>query len=237
MVRIAILSDIHSAATAYSTALADAEAHGFDVLVLLGDLLTYGPFPERTIDITADAIAKHSTVLIEGNHDEIYLRNSGARRPHGNGWIAESIDWTLERIDRDRFGNFNWEREFATGEVLFAHANPYEFGNWAYLRSEEDFRSAANVLSSRGYRHGIFGHSHRPGRIEHEGAVATTVGSVGQPRSTSDKAPQWTMVTLERGEISIDAHRLEFDWKEHCESIRSTNMSTSTKERLCEFFS
>jgi predicted phosphodiesterase len=238
MVKLAILSDIHSAAGPYAAALEAASSEGFDILVLLGDLLTYGPCPERTLEITREAMERYETILIEGNHDEIYLGGADrGTRPHASGWIGESIDWTLSRIDLDEFAALKWHSEFVIDGLLFAHANPYPFGNWSYLRSEEEFRSAITALASRGLRHGIFGHSHRSGRLEERGVTAMTVGSLGQPRSMTDKSPQWTMVTLEPEAIRAEVRRLDFDWQAHCERIRSTSMSISTKERLCEFFS
>jgi predicted phosphodiesterase len=237
MLKCAVLSDIHSAAGPYRAALEAAEAEGFDILVLLGDLLTYGPFPQRTLEITREAIDRHRTILIEGNHDQIYLGEvDDASRPH-SGWIAETIEWTSERIDPSELAAFQWEHQFVIEQLLFAHANPYEFGNWSYLRTDDDFSRAAQRIASRGLRQGIFGHSHRYRRHDENGATAITIGSLGQPRSLTDRAPQWMMVSIGAGEMRADVRRLDFDWREHCEAIRSTSLSQSTKERLCEFFS
>lgn len=237
MLKLAVLSDIHSAAGAYAAALAEARSEGFDMLVLLGDLLTYGPFPEQTVEITANAMARHETVLIEGNHDQIYLeRSDGGERPHASGWIGESIDWTSTKADLEEFARLEWRHEFILDGLLLAHANPYGFGDWSYLRTPDELRLAAECLASRGLTHGIFGHSHRHARLKSGQATATTIGSVGQPRSGSDKCPQWAMVTLGSGVIDVALHRFDFDWRAHCEAIRSTSLSDSTKERLCEFF-
>ncbi len=45
--RIAVLSDMHAVAEPTGQALRAAEAEGFDALVILGDLLTYGVDPRR----------------------------------------------------------------------------------------------------------------------------------------------------------------------------------------------
>lgn len=236
MVKLAILSDIHSAAGAYEAALESAQRQGFDVLVLLGDLLTYGPFPERTIEVTEDAISKHETVLLEGNHDQFYLSGRRGARQHKNGWIDESIEWTLDRVDVDRFAKLGWERELIIEDLLLSHANPYPFGDWSYLRSEDEFCSAIAALNARGLRYGIFGHSHRHVSVRNAEGMAMTVGSVGQPRSTSSKLPQWATATLQNKNWHIEVHPLDFDWRAHCDSIRSTSLSEPTKDRLCEFF-
>jgi predicted phosphodiesterase len=234
MMKLAVLSDIHSAAGAYRAALDAARSEGFDMLVILGDLLTYGPFPERTLEITNEAAARHETMLIEGNHDEIYLASKAGA--HAGGWIGESIDWTRERIDKRAFAGLEWRPEFVIGDLLFAHANPHGFGDWSYLRSEDDFRSAASALHERGLRHGVFGHSHRQASFESAGVRAMTVGSVGQPRSRTNRMPSWTMVTLDEDRVEVSVRDIDFDWRAHCASIRSTSLSDSTKDRLCEFF-
>jgi predicted phosphodiesterase len=237
VVRIAVLSDIHSAAGAYSAALDAAECEGFDLLVLLGDLLTYGPYPERTLEITNEATVRHDTVLIKGNHDEIYLTAADDRAHlRHSGWIAESIRWTLDALDFDKFAAFDWRQEFVVECLLFAHANPHPFGNWSYLRTEGEFLSALEALCSRGLRYGVFGHSHRCDKYESDGRMAMTVGSVGQPRSRINRAPQWAMITLDRGIVEAKMHTVDFDWRGHCDGIRSTTLSDSTKTWLCEFF-
>ena len=235
--KLAILSDIHSAASAFAAALSDARKEGFDRLILLGDLLTYGPFPERTLEIAHDAMARHEVILIEGNHDGVYRDTSreNARLP-ATDWIRESMEWTISRIDVDEFTALAWRNEHLEDGVLLAHANPYGFGNWSYLRTDEEFQSAIEALSARGLRGGIFGHSHRYRRVDVGSETAVTVGSVGQPRSATMKSPQWAVVTLGDAELTVESRAVDFDWRSHCEHIRSTDLSEKTKDRLCEFF-
>ena len=95
--KLAILSDIHSAAEAYEAALRAAREEGFDLLLILGDLLTYGPHPERTLDLTANAVSQDGARLVNGNHDQMYRETDATSKPYGAGlpeWIRE-----FDRLD------------------------------------------------------------------------------------------------------------------------------------------
>jgi len=72
-VRIAVISDIHSAYAPFAKALSDARAAGFDQLILLGDMFTYGLEPAECAELAAEAISKDGAVLVGGNHDQLYI--------------------------------------------------------------------------------------------------------------------------------------------------------------------
>lgn len=232
--KIAVLSDIHSAAAPFEAALAAARGQGFDQLVILGDLLTYGPQPERCLALASEALARDNAVLILGNHDSLYLAGGSYGRPLPE-WIQESVEWTRERIGAGALDPFPWTEEWTAGSTLLSHANPFGSGDWSYLRSGEDHERAASCLAERGFSAGIFGHVHRI--AEHHGAAAVfTVGSLGQPRNRDDKRPSWASVELDSGEPVVTHHLLEIDWQEHCRALHATNMTSSTIEQLCRFY-
>jgi predicted phosphodiesterase len=237
--KLAILSDIHAAADAFEAALRAAREEGFDKLLILGDLLTYGPSPERTLDLTADAVSTDGAVLVIGNHDEFYRSPDAISLYYPAGlpdWIQESIDWTSSRMTRDPLSSFQWQDEWAEGELLMAHANPFGPGDWTYLRNDSDFSRAAAVLSERGYRYGLFGHIHRfVCRRFREDWVAT-IGSIGQPRDREAPLPQWAVARYDGRCWEVEQRHVEFDWEPHLAAIQATNMSSSTKQRLSAFF-
>ena len=237
--KIAILSDIHAAADAFEAALRAAREEGFDKLLILGDLLTYGPSPERTLDLTADAVSRDGALLVMGNHDQFYRSPDAICHYYPAGlpdWIQESIDWTASRMMPDPLSCFEWQDEWAEGELLMAHANPFGAGDWTYLRNEADFDRAAAVLTERGYRYGLFGHIHRfVCRRFRENWVAT-IGSIGQPRDRAAPLPQWAVARYDGDRWEAEQRHVEFDWAAHLAAIRATNMSTSTKQRLSAFF-
>ena len=45
---------------------------GFDKLILLGDILTYGVNIHEVLDLVANRVSKNNTYLIRGNHDQLY---------------------------------------------------------------------------------------------------------------------------------------------------------------------
>jgi predicted phosphodiesterase len=237
--KIAILSDIHAAADAYESALHAARAEGFDQLLILGDLLTYGPYPERTLDLTADAVSRDGALLVIGNHDLLYQEPEASSKVYSAGlpeWIRESIDWTCSRMAPDPLSHFKWRDEWSEGELLAAHANPFGVGDWTYLRDNSDFDRASAVLAERGYRYGLFGHIHRFARRNIGRNWVATIGSVGQPRDRQDPLPQWAVARYEGHGWQVEQRHVDFDWSGHRAAIQATSMSSATKQRLCAFF-
>src|SRR3989304_2966246 len=160
-----VLSDLHANARALRAALALVYNEPFDHLVILGDLLTYGCEIDEVIEMVGDAQRSHRAALIVGNHDQLYfdlargVRDYYATLPD---WLRETVDHTFERLDiRALRDGLSWSLEHAAGDILFSHANPYEPADWSYLNSDADHLRAATRLTERGYRVGVFGHTHR----------------------------------------------------------------------------
>lgn len=238
--KIAVMGDIHSAAKPFRQALQAARTAGCDQIIILGDLLTYGPEPREVLDLAADACAKDGAILLCGNHDQLYIdlqQNEAASMVSLPDWIRESAEWTLARIeDLDMKSSLPWRDEWIEGEVLFSHANPFGRGNWTYLREPADFRTALSVLAERGLRHGIFGHTHRCRRHELDGRSAATIGAIGQPRDENSRRGAWTSLTMQEDQISLDEREICRDWSWYVEAILKTNLSDETKSRICGFF-
>lgn len=237
--KIAVLSDVHSAAEHFRDALEAARAEGFDRLVILGDLLTYGPDPVETIALAEDALSNDDAILIKGNHDLLYMdgpeRDAYASRLPD--WIRESVDWTASQLDnRGRIDDLPWQDEWSDGRLLLSHANPFAAGDWTYVKDDESAAAAAAALEARGFGWGVFGHVHRFRRyLPANSARVATVGSIGQPRDKAEPFSQWAMLTSEP-QFSIEQRRVERGWDSTAEKIRKTSMSEATRERLCQFY-
>ncbi|MBN8261834.1 MAG: metallophosphoesterase, partial [Xanthomonadales bacterium] len=67
--RIALLADLHANRDAVEACLRKLDKAGHDQLVLLGDLVGYGPDPAWVVDFARDAQAR-GAIVVRGNHDE-----------------------------------------------------------------------------------------------------------------------------------------------------------------------
>lgn len=236
--KIAVLSDIHAMSAALAAALTDARAEGYDVLLILGDLLTYGVCPTETLDLVHDAVARDDAILIMGNHDRIYLDlddDDSAYLATLPAWLRETVRWTAAQVPARALDAFDWQQSWSCGALFAAHANPGEPGDWTYLNSDARADDAAATLARRGYRYGIFGHTHRARRFDRGQVSLFTLGSLGQPRD-DDPRLRWTMIDLEDDAITVAPRTIAFDRDAHCAAIRRTTLSAATQDRLCGFF-
>ncbi|MEP7350097.1 MAG: metallophosphoesterase family protein [Sphingorhabdus sp.] len=238
--KIAVMGDIHGAAGPYRVALDTARREGFDQLLIIGDLLTYGVDPLDCLALTREAIEKDKAVLVAGNHDQLYLDMDTERSAYFDAlpdWIKESVRWTWEKIAHDFPDTFDWQEQWSFGSLLVAHANPFGYGDWTYLRSDAEQQRAAAALAAKGYRHGLFGHTHRSSHYTAADAVEIyTIGSLGQPRDKQEPRPQWAMIEITDGQFSLDLRYISYDWQAHKDAIFSTSLSDGTKARLCGFY-
>jgi predicted phosphodiesterase len=240
--RIAVLSDIHGHAGAYAAALNAARVEGFDTLLILGDLLTYGVEPEKVIALTVEAVERDDAQLILGNHDQIYLDLDHGGSPYVDAlpdWIRESVDWTRAVMGTiDLSTAFDWRPNWVSGKLYAAHANPYAYGDWTYLATEASMQAAADSLKAQGYAYGLFGHTHRYRVFDsaENGPQIITVGSLGQPRDRHDPDSQWAMVEIDGQNLAVQRRRVDVRWDDHVAAIQAAALSDATKTKLCGFF-
>lgn len=237
--RIAVISDIHGAALPFAQALKDSRHEGYDQLILLGDLLTYGMEPQACLDLARNAIAREGAILIGGNHDQLYVDLDQGQSAYADAmpeWIRESVFWTMQQIGRWP-ADIGWEKDWLFEDALFAHANPFGYGDWTYLSDDCALERAADELSRKGLRWGFFGHLHRPLQYKTATACVNVLGSIGQPRSREHPHPQWSMIELIQGEISIESHDVNFAPAAHCAVIQQTaELTQATRNMLCRYF-
>lgn len=255
MTRWVAISDLHGNARALRAALALARREPFDRMVILGDLLTYGPDPAEVLDLVAAEVAAGASLLL-GNHDELYLDLLDGRTAYYDGlgsWIRESVDWTLSRIDPAVLRGLPFVREQVEGELYLAHANP--FGDWRYLNDPIDHREAGAALRARGLRVGLFGHTHRQRVVElpsergmgdddrsaarwapadDADVLVLNAGSVGQPRNRAARA---TLLRLELDAAGarVRVEAVDHDVEGHKAALRALPLSEDARARLLRF--
>lgn len=241
--RIAVLSDIHANREAFEAVLADAGARGFDRLVLLGDVVGYGPDPGWCADRAAALVAA-GAVCLKGNHDHAA---SGGVEPM-NRIATEAITWTKAQLGA---GQMSFLRDLPMaaemGEVLFVHASADDPAAWHYVMSPSDA-----VASFRGSQSRVIlcGHVHMPLLVSADAdckareesipmgrpvSLGTgrrwlaVIGSVGQPR---DDVPEAGYALLDMAADTLTFRRVAYDMEPTVAKIRAAGLPEQLALRL-----
>ncbi len=250
--RIAVIGDIHANAAALDAALMATRKRGYDLRVLLGDLLTYGVEVKRTLDTVHEALSEGDTVLLAGNHDAIYSNLLRGRRdliPTLPAWIRRQVDWTLPLISNAAWVALPFQESLRIERVFLAHANPFGHGHWVYLDRCDANVAAVQALKAMDADCGVFGHTHRARRfVEPLGGASAgyrpfdfeetplergcvhllNAGSIGQPRT---EHPREVILWLDLQGSAI-THRFEpiaYDLCRHRQAVLSSNLPEDVK--------
>jgi diadenosine tetraphosphatase ApaH/serine/threonine PP2A family protein phosphatase len=233
VVRIAVLSDIHSNLGALDAVLAALPS--VDEVWQLGDVVGYGPDPDGVVGRLRE-IGAHG---VRGNHDaaalgelDIDAFNIDAR--HAIEWTrteiaGETRAWLEalpERLEREGF--------------LLVHGSPRD-PTWEYVTTTPVARASMAAMPTPG---GLHGHTHVPiafveddGRLEamSPGAgsrmtfdgrrVLLNPGSVGQPR---DGIPTSSWMVLDTDAGAATWHRTAYD----VASVQAEMVAHALPERL-----
>ena len=66
MDRFAVISDIHGNLHALEAVLAEIDRLAINEVVCLGDIVGYGPFPHKCVDL----VIRCCSIIVRGNHEE-----------------------------------------------------------------------------------------------------------------------------------------------------------------------
>lgn len=220
--RLAILSDIHGNREALSAVLADQAARGCEALVILGDIVGYGPDPEWCCTRVMELAAK-GALVVKGNHDAAVAEGSAGMTANAR----KAMDWTRPRLTAEQAAflahlPMRIEREGA----VFVHASAEAPQDWIYVTGES---TAAGCLQASRARVTFCGHVHLPQlfSLDLRGQVAGTrvkfglpmpllrsrrwlavIGSVGQPR---DRNPSASYAIYDEAQGELTFRRVAYD--------------------------
>lgn len=241
--RIAILSDIHGNREALAAVLADPAFAGAGRVVILGDIVGYGPDPGWCVDVAQRLVAE-GAICVRGNHDHAIAHADPAMSP-----LARAvIDWTRPRLTAA-------QRDFLAGlpmtaaldDLLFVHASADHPEDWIYVTAENRAMAAFRGCTARLL---FCGHTHRPALWSQDrgGRVAgqrwqpglpvpllasrrwlAVVGAVGQPRDGAVQAA-WALLDTERAELTF--RRTRYDVAATAAKLRAAGLDEALARRL-----
>jgi putative phosphoesterase len=178
-VRLLVVSDLHANGGAL-----DAIDESVDAVVVLGDLVDYGPDPSAAVAW----VRAHATWVVRGNHDHAVA--TGSQTGASPAWadLAEaSATWTRDALSVDErayLGALPESLTFTFAGARFAafHAAPSD-PLYRYLPPETPEATWRTELEMVDADWLLLGHTHRPLVRRVGRTTILNPGSTGQPRA------------------------------------------------------
>lgn len=199
MAKYALISDIHGNFKALEAFLEYVETHPVDGIISLGDYVTDGPYPERTMELLYKMRENYRCYMLRGNREDYLLDNVDNKE----GWKPSSANGTLyytsihlSKRDMDFFASLPTEREVAIEgcPVLYiCHGTPGRVrGNVCW---EEGLREKILRELPPHCRYLLGGHTHHQEMERRQGKTYINPGSLGLAMDGVGWHGQFAMLT------------------------------------------
>ncbi|MCO5063695.1 MAG: metallophosphoesterase family protein [Rhizobiaceae bacterium] len=233
---IGIFSDIHANREAFDATFAAAERAGVERVVLLGDLVGYGPDPAYIVDRARELVAA-GALCVKGNHDEAAVTGNFSGMSEN---ARDALRWTVGRLSAAQRA-FLDEMPMVQrqDDILYTHAGAWRPESWSYVKDIADARRSFEAVDAR---IAVCGHTHVPVVFYRlpNGAITSFVpvankpaplfpsrrsvivcGAVGQPR---DGNPAACLGLLDTGAATVTMLRVPYDWDETARKISDAGL-------------
>ncbi len=200
--KIVIISDIHGNYDALS-----ALPETYDQLWVLGDLVNYGPEPEKVVDF----VRKNATAVVRGNHDHSIGYDEDPRcTPRYHDMADATRRYSNSKLSPDQkefLRDLPLAREIQTGETRFylVHARP---SDPLYGYSPQDSEQWVPEVDSVVADVVLVGHTHTPFIRRIEDRTLANPGSLGQPKTGKSDA---CYAVWQDGEIRLKSYPYAVD--------------------------
>jgi predicted phosphodiesterase len=242
--RILVLSDLHSNATALDAVLSAAKGH-WDLSVCLGDVVGYGPDPN---EVTA-RLLEMGTQTIRGNHDKAV---TGLMITDDFNPVAKAaVEWTRAQLKPEHLAWLSAlpQGPLATDGVVLVHGALQDEDEYVFTPAQ-----ALDGLLDSTAEVTFFGHTHHQGgfsyqdsqlevlqirprpsesfaalRIEQPRRYLLNPGSIGQPRDGDSRAA-FAIADLEHQ--TVEFWRVPYDVAAVQERMRLAKLPEPLIQRL-----
>ncbi len=185
---IGVISDVHSNYIALEAVLAEMERRRIEALLFLGDYITDGPSPQRTLSLLREAADRYPSFFIRGNREQYLLHH--AQHPEEvweSGTSQGALLYTFQRLTPEDllwFQRMPLCHSFTDG-IVVCHGSPAHISE---LLSVDGSNSESNEQTQQWIRqlqHPLLlcGHTHRQGLTQNNGKTIVGAGSVGLPHN------------------------------------------------------
>ncbi|BCS89310.1 metallophosphoesterase family protein [Pseudodesulfovibrio sediminis] len=240
MTRFAILSDPHANFEALNEVFKDIETFGVDRIYCLGDVVGYGPEPQKCVDLVREKGAK----VVMGNHEQGLINIHYLRR--FNQPAMDALRMTRELVTEE---TYQWlvtrPKAIAEDACRFVHGSPPDSVNEYIWKHAEDmtpvFRRYTEEFCFVGHTHELVRYSYRGGVSEKlplpQGETLLVpdmrhllnMGSVGQPRD-GDSHAKYGVFDLEARTMHI--RFVKYDIQKTVDLLKQHGFHSAFGDRL-----
>lgn len=216
--KLLLIADIHGNYEALKTVLDVPH----DRVICLGDIVDYGPDPDKCIDL----LRKQEIPTIRGNHDNAVAFKVDCQCGYKYKHLSIATrEYTWDILDRDRMKYLQklplLIKEEIDGKRLYlTHASPRSM--FEYIKPEtpdEEIQTMVNeAMEPVDAEFLIVGHSHIPMNRKLGNLTIINPGSVGQSR---DGDIRTSCAVFDTANGKIEHLRLDYDIDSVCEKIKA----------------
>lgn len=224
--RALVISDLHANWPALEAVLA---AESFDRLLVIGDLVSYGPHAPEVVD----CIRRQATLAVRGNHDEALAHWADCRCAPSSKPLAEATRARhREQLTREQVAFLGGLPATAStsldGLTLFAvHASPRDHFYRYTLTPGATEQHLAEEAGDVDADYVLLGHTHLPMVRRVGERVLVNPGSVGQPR---DGDPRASYAVIDDGRVTLK--RAAYDIERTVRDLRGLGLEEDVANRL-----
>ncbi len=224
--RFALIADIHSNHIALQAVLDDIKKLEIEKIYCLGDLIGYGPFPDKVFPL----IQENDVISIMGNYEESVIFGKKDRfgsNDNPNHALAKiSFEWAKEHISKENLDYISkLPREIrlnlSENDVLMTHGTPDKINGMIQLDDPEEElvslmkKAKADIL--------FCAHSHIPFHKIVGVYHIVNPGSIGRPRRGSPQA-EYAIVDLSDGNCKVRFRLVDYDFEAFAREIETSDM-------------
>lgn len=241
----AVLGDIHANLSALVAVLNEPAVRSAAQILVLGDIVGYGPQPAECIEFLAEL---PQVIALRGNHDHAAVDEAEA-----NLFVKDArwaIDWTRANLDEASLSWLESLPDELSGDGWMAvHGSlvePSRHRAYIYVLTADDNLDA---LEERRASLLLHGHTHIPGawarsnsntsaywvapgerlRLRDHGAALLSPGSVGQSR---DKNINASFAIWDHEQHTVDFHRVPYDVGHTLTTMQREGFPSTLQRRL-----
>ncbi len=224
--RVAVMSDIHGNYKAFEAFLEYIADKGIDAVIGLGDYVTDGPYPQRTLKLLRKLQKEYPCYLVRGNREGYLLDNQRKsqnwRYCSGNG----SLLYTWQNLTHRDFSFFESLpicRELQLGDcppLTICHGAPQEVRG--DVIHNEELRQQVMTQLPTDYLLG--GHMHQPMVAEWYGKTYLNPGSLGLPLDAIGGRAEFALMEGDKNGWNAELISLPYDVEEFVREIEESGL-------------